>query len=119
MGKPEKPFNGGQWTNARMMSFIRSALRGASIRWNPMQQAKKDARRAYHGLNARRKWEYLCGVCGGWFAGNETRVHHIEPCGELNKFEDIGMFCKRLFCEKEGFIVMCDGCHIKEHKGDK
>jgi len=118
MAKP-KPYNGGTWTQARMMSFIRSNLRLASRKWGPIRMTKANARRAYTGDNKRQKWEYKCDECGGWFKGSQTAVHHKNPCGTLKDWGDIETFCRNMFCEEDGFIVLCDGCHAIAHEKEK
>ena len=69
------------------------------------------ARRPYVGDNKRQKWEYACWICGGYFKGTEVQVDHIIPCGTLRVWDDLVGFVQRLFCEIEGFRVLCHGCH--------
>jgi len=114
-----KPYNGGTWTQSRMMSFIRSNLRLATRKWGPMRQAKDLNRRTYRGANARQKWEYKCGDCGKWFKGTEVAVHHRIPCGSLKDWDDLGDFARRMFCEVDGLKLVCDGCHKAEHEKEK
>lgn len=111
MRKTRKEYNNGRWTRARYFGFIRSALRSASRKWQPIHDARKAARRPYHGPNKRRKWEYQCAVCGKWFAGKEVQVDHIEPVGTLKRYDDLPAFVERLFCEQEGLRVVCKPCH--------
>lgn len=115
--KVDRPFANGTWTHARMMSFLRSNLRKASIKWPPIQAAKKAARREYSGPNKRQKWEYQCNMCFGWFMGKDTQVDHITPAGSLKSFDDLPGFVSRLFCEMEGLQVLCTACH-KSRKTD-
>ena len=84
--------------------------------WKPILNCKKNARREYEGENKRRKFEYQCGECLNYFPDKEVAVHHINPVGALNSFEDLATFVKNLFCEEDGLILLCDGCHDKEHK---
>ena len=114
-----KPYAGGRWSRAKFFSFIRSALRSASIRWPPKGDAMRAARRAYTGENKRRKWEYLCAECGGWFAGKDVAVDHIVPCGKLREFSDLPGFVERLLCEEDGFRVLCDSCHSVKTQREK
>lgn len=110
-----KPYAGGRWSRARYWSFIRSALRAASIRWPPKADAMKAARRAYQGTdNARQKWEYWCAACEQWKMGKDVRVDHIEPCGSLKCAEDLPGFVTRMFCEEDGFQVVCKSCHDRK-----
>ena len=111
--KVERPFNSGQWTRARYFSFIRSALRRASVKWPPIHEARKRARRAYKGPDKRRKWEYQCEKCGRWFDGKGTQVDHIVPAGTLRGYDDLPGFVERLFCESDRLRVLCLACHKK------
>ena len=107
---------GGQWTEAGFWGFLRSGLRRMSIRWPPRELAEIAARREYHGDNKRRKWEYQCAMCDEWCAGKDIQVDHIEACGQLKDFSDLSGFCERLFCEPEGFQVLCSSCHKPKTK---
>lgn len=114
-----KPFNAGTMTASAFFSFIRSALRQKSRWWKPITQAKLKARRAYKGVNKRRKWEYQCNKCKQWFDNTTVSVDHIRPVGTLTKFEDLPEFVKNLFCEADNLQVLCDKCHNKKTKKDK
>ena len=77
--KVEKPYNGGQWTEARKKSFIISALRKA--RWPVKYQVLKDAY-VIDGINPKtgRKCKlYRCAMCRGLFVQKEMAVDHILP----------------------------------------
>lgn len=113
---------GETWTEAAFWGFIRSNIRLMSRKWGPIREVLKDARRPYAGPDKRRKWEFQCARCRGWFARKEVEVNHLIPCGSLKSFEDIGPFVKRLLVEKEGFEVLCKGkgsCHQKETNSQK
>lgn len=115
--KVDRPHAGGRWTRARFWGFIRSALRLASRKWPPRAAALVAARRPYVGPNTRQKWEFRCAVCGGWFAGKDVEVDHVEACGQLRSFDDLPVFCRRLFCEVDGLRVLCKReCHAR-HRG--
>ena len=112
MGKKvKKPYNGGQWSKARYWGFIRSNLRMASRKWGPRIEALKMARRAYKGPNKRQKWEHQCKKCSKWFKATLVQVDHITPCGALTEFRHLPGFVKRMFCEVDGFQVLCKECH--------
>lgn len=111
--KVEKPYNGGQWTKARFSSFIKSALRQASMRWGPKNEALRDAR-------VRKGW-YICAECsqeapttvkkGGKRVRN-IHVDHILPVIDPAKgFESWDKVVERMFCEKEKLRVLCADCH--------
>jgi 5-methylcytosine-specific restriction endonuclease McrA len=84
------------------------------MQWKPVNERKKMSRRKYVGDNKRRKWEYQCGHCGGWFSDNEIEVDHIVEAGSLRSFEDLAGFCERLFCEVDGLECLCKECHKKK-----
>ena len=108
----EKTRAGGRWTEAKFFGFIRSALRSASIRWPPKADALRDSRIPYMGVdNPRQKWQYPCHQCGEWFMGKEVQADHIVPCGSLRCFADLPGFVERMFCEQEGFRILCKPCH--------
>lgn len=109
-------YMGGQWTPARFTSFIKSALRSASMKWAPIQQVKKEARV--------RRGFYQCSGCGEVVPatlppkpGNKRRiknvlVDHIDPIIDPHTgFTTWDDFVDRLFCEKENLQVLCHACH--------
>lgn len=99
----ERTRNGGTWTEARYFSFIRSALRSAFQKWGPKHEAKKLAKRGYN--------QYECAHCGEIYGNKDTEVDHIEPAGSLKAYEDLPAFVERMFCEVDGFQVLCKACH--------
>ncbi len=99
----EKTRNGGQWSEARYFGFIRSALRAAFQRWGPRNACKLNAKVGYN--------QYECAECKGIFGNKEVQVDHITPCGTLKTFEDLPAFVENMFCEAEGFQLMCKPCH--------
>lgn len=99
----ERTRNGGNWTEARYFSFIRSALRSAFQKWGPKHEAKKLAKRGYN--------QYECAHCGEIYGNKDTEVDHIEPAGSLKTYNDLPSFVERMFCEVEGFQVLCKACH--------
>lgn len=107
------------WTNSQFFSFIRSALRSASNRYPVKYEVKNASRRKYNGGNKRQSWEYQCNKCRNWYSAKEVSVDHIVPVGSLNSFDDLPMFCKKLFCGKEGLQVLCNLCHSEKSGMDK
>ena len=99
----ERVRNGGQWTEARFWGFIRSALRSAFQKWSPKHEAKKSARIE--------RGKYLCAACKGVFNNSEVEVDHRVPCGALKTYDDLPGFVERMFCEANGFQVLCRQCH--------
>lgn len=113
----EKTHCGNTWTSAKYFSFIRSALRSAFRKYPVKYQVKAEASRPYVGTDKRRKKEYQCNVCKGWFADKEVAVDHIIPCGSLKTYEDLPRFVETLFCQSDNLQIICDSCHrIKTNK---
>lgn len=109
----EKTRNNGTWTQARFNSFIKSLLRKGTQRWSPKNLCLKTARMS--------KGNYLCNGCqeivpvtvvkGGKRVKN-VHVDHIlpvvDPAVGFTTWDDC---IERMFCEVEGFQVLCSGCH--------
>jgi len=107
-----KDFCSGTWTAAKFKGFIRNTLRRASMRWKPRNDAKIAARRPNESDNKRLKWEYQCCQCKNWFPDKEVEVDHIVPCGAIDGEGGLDGFVARLFCEVDGFQILCKhNCH--------
>lgn len=112
-------YNDGSWTSARFFGFVRSLLRQGSQRWPPRNAAVKAARQPYRGRQPRRKWSYRCALCSKLFKRTDVEIDHIVPCGSLTSLEDLPGFVERLFCEEDGFRILCKPCHKDVTKGEK
>jgi 5-methylcytosine-specific restriction endonuclease McrA len=110
-----KTRNHGTMSEAAFFGFIRSALRGKSRWWKPINACKQAARRPVKD-KGRQKWEYQCNNCKGWFSEKETQVDHIVEVGALKSLSDLPVFVERLFCEVDGLQVLCIECHNKKTK---
>lgn len=111
----DKPFNDGTMSTSAFFGMLRSALRRKSMYWKPIFKVRKAAQIPYIGPNKRRKYSYVCQSCKGVFSDKECAVHHINEVGTLTCFEDLPNFVRNLFCEEEGLILICNGCHDKVH----
>ena len=114
----EKPYNGGQWTEARYNSFIKSALRSASQRWPPKYQVLSEAKlgKRINPLTGRLAEHYKCNACEGAFVLKSVKVNHITPVVPVTGFDSWDGVIQRLFCEKSGLEVLCTECHRKVTK---
>ena len=100
------------WTEAYILSRIRSVLRRLSMQMPSIRECRLAVRRPYTGNNPRLKWEYPCAHCSGWFSEKETHVDHIVPAGSLKSFEDVGPFSRRLlFPTPDQLQILCKPCH--------
>lgn len=116
-----------KWTDARFNSFIKSALRAASMKWRPKHNVKKEARVAY-GV-------YLC---AGYKTephnvkaslppngGNKRRINnaiidHINPIIDPSVgFVSWDSVIKRMFCSEDGLQVLCYNCHKNKTADEK
>lgn len=84
--------------------------------WRPIGEVRNRAKINYTGFNKRRKYSYICEECGAEVDGKNSAVHHKVPVGSLKSFEDLPDFCRRLFVEADGLILLCSECHDKKHK---
>lgn len=106
--------NGGEWTEARFNSFVKSALRAASRKWPPKY---KCLNAAFVGSKINRKTgrmakHYECNCCHNEFPLKDVQVDHIEaiidPSVGFLTWDDV---INRMFCEIENLQVLCIGCH--------
>lgn len=99
--------------------WVKRYLEQLSYRWEPRTQAKNRARRSSQLPDKRTKWEYQCNHCKKWFKGAEVQLDHILPKGLYSK-QTFFTWLERLFCNADGFQVLCKPCHLKktntEHK---
>ena len=112
MSKP-KPYNSGQWTQARMNSFVKSALRGA--RWPVKYECIKSAytgKSAPNPATGRLCKQYRCADCMRSFPQKHVRADHIKPVVDpVRGFVDWNTYVERLFVELDGFQCLCKECH--------
>jgi len=99
----------GLYTEAQFWGFIRSGLREKHQRWKPRSEAIRLASRK---LKAdKRKVEVKCALCKKWWGRREIHADHVTPVGSLMSYQDLPGFVERLFCEVEGYRVLCKECH--------
>ena len=109
--KPPKTRNGGQWTEARFSSFVKSALRGAQ--WPPKYSSIKQAfiKNGINKKTGRQCKLHRCYKCDGVYPQNQMHADHIIPVVGPEGFVDWNTFIARLYVEKEGFRAICKLCH--------
>lgn len=116
----DKPFNGGQWTQARMKSFVMSALRRA--KWPVKYRA---IGMAYEGKGKNPATGRVCKLhrcqsCSEVYPAGEMQADHIEPVvpvdGQWGKTTSwLGVnwneLLPRLWCELDNYQAICHDCH--------
>jgi 5-methylcytosine-specific restriction endonuclease McrA len=114
--------NGGNWTEARFNSFVKSALRAASRRWPPKYECLSSA---YVGTklndkSGRQAKHYKCACCLGSFPAKDVQVDHISPIINPEKgFTTWDDVVNAMFCEKENLQILCTSCHAIKTKEER
>ncbi|MGL4584067.1 MAG: HNH endonuclease signature motif containing protein [Flavobacterium sp.] len=106
-------FNGGEWTQARFNSFVKSALRSASQRWPPKYKVLNDACIGKH-INiktGRLAKHYKCAACSGNYPAKDVVVDHILPVVPIEGFTSWDVVVDRMYCEADNLQVLCKPCH--------
>lgn len=115
-------FNGGDWTQARFNSFVKSTLRAASRRWPPKYQCLNDAFVIVQTnvKSGRAAKHYRCNCCKQLFVGADVEVDHIKPLIDPSTgFTTWDEVIDNLFCEKDNLQVLCKPCHVTKTSAEK
>lgn len=124
---PSKPYNTGEWTESRFNSFIKSALRQASVRWPPRYQVLKEARIergiylcAGYKRQAHQVPASLPPPPGKKRRLSNTNIDHIDPViatdTGFTSWDDV---ISRMFCEKDGLQLLCHHCHTAKTQDER
>lgn len=71
-----------------------------------VKENKKTGRKAKH---------YRCNSCYGEFPSSEVQRDHIQAVIDPFKgFESWDMVIERMFCNAEGYQILCSECHKKK-----
>lgn len=84
-------------------AFAVSSLRRSSYRWPPRYQAMNAARVE--------RGKYKCAKCDVVTNRKNVQVDHLVTVVPLEGFDSWDGFIDRLFCDIEGFRVLCKPCH--------
>lgn len=115
-------FNNGDWTQARFNSFVKSALRSASLRWPARYQSLNEAKTTtkVNSKTGRLAQHYKCNSCLNQFPAKDVRVDHIDPIINpetgFTTWDDV---VNKMFCEKSNLQVLCVECHNIKTKAEK
>lgn len=86
-----------------LKSWITSRLRGQSYKWPPRNEALVRAR-IERGL-------YKCSCCRESFKRDNVQIDHIKPVVPFTGWDSFDGFISRLFCDVDGFQIICIICH--------
>lgn len=125
-----RPFCNGDWTEARMRSFVMSALRRAQ--WPPKYNVIDRAFIGY-GINpatGRKCKLHKCEECGGGFPKTTMKADHADPVipikhdwavSEDNFLGyDFNEVMRRMWIEVDGgWNVLCKACHDSKSAEEK
>ena len=92
-------------------------MRGATTRYPPKYETLNDAfvDKRVNSKTGRVGKHFQCASCKGIFPTKEVQVDHIQPVVDPVKgFEDWNTYIERLFCDREGFQVLCVECHSEK-----
>lgn len=118
---PARPLtrNSGTMTESEFFSMFKSMLRSGTKFWKPKLEYLESKSRPYTGPNKRIKKEYCCEKCNNWNVRAKVQVDHINPCGGIKYFEDIGDVAERMYIEADsGWQVLCLECHVYKTKNE-
>lgn len=114
-----RPYGGGTLTAAMKRSMIIGALR--RVRWPCKYQALKNAYvgRLTNTSTGRLAKHYQCAVCGQHFPAKGVQIDHIEPVIPFTGFDSWEGVIARMFCETDGFQVLCLEDHTTKTKQER
>lgn len=106
----DRPRNSAQWTEGQFRRFVISALRRA--KWPVKYEALNAACRGteINPKTGRKRKIYACAACNGRFGAKDVQVDHIVPV-QAGGSKDWESVVERMFCELDGFQVLCSECH--------
>lgn len=125
-----RPYCNGDWTEARMRSFVMSALRRAS--WSPKFDVINRAfvRKGINPETGKPCKLHLCEECGNEFPKGKMKADHHEPVIPIRHSwaDDPGSFLgynwnevmRRLWIEQgDGWNVICEQCHLAKTDAER
>lgn len=84
------------------------------MRWKPINEIKKQKRFNYTFPGKKNKYAWKCEICNKIIDSSELHVDHIIPAGSLRNSDDLKGFVERLFCEIDGFQILCSSCNLNK-----
>jgi 5-methylcytosine-specific restriction endonuclease McrA len=88
-------------------SWLLGALRRLSSRYPPKYLTKVEARVE--------RGKYKCSKCQKICRAKDVETDHIIPVIDPERgFTNWDDYINRLFCDKEGFQILCSECHLEK-----
>lgn len=118
--KAIKPYNGNQWTTARMRSFVMSAVRRAKWPQKYVSISKAFVEDGINPTTGRKCKLHKCECCGDILPKGKLQADHRDPVipidGKWGKTTEwLGYnwneLLPRLFIDAHGFDAICKTCH--------
>lgn len=123
-----KTRNQGTQTEAGYIGWLKSLMRKGSMKWRPRNAVKQAARQEDKVINpatGRECWGVVCAECGKVELEKLAHMDHINPivpigknlylCGrddfDPEKHICLAEMAENLYCEAEGWQVLCHDCH--------
>lgn len=93
--------------------FAVQALRRASLRWRPRNEARILARteRKINDATGRLAWHSKCKTCGLEKPDGQMELDHLVPVIGKEGFTNFDNYIDRLYCEVNNFQILCTNCH--------
>lgn len=109
------------WSSAKRHAFIVSVLRAGTRRWPPKYETLVEAKtkKKVNILTGRMAQHYRCAKCKRDFPATGIEVDHIQPVVDAAGFTTWDSYIERMFCDKEGFQILCKPCHKKKTLKEK
>jgi len=106
-------------------------IRRLSYRWPPRSEALDAARRIAREFEARPgvppksvsrriRLFFACATCGRIYPRRGVSVDHIDPVVDPKRgWAGWDSYLERLFCEADGFQILCNDCHDKKTERER
>lgn len=87
-------------------NWLLQKIRRISYQYPPRKEAIKRGRVS--------RGKYRCAIClGENFGPKDIQLDHINPVIDPhNGFQDWNTYIERLFCDTEGWQIVCKACHL-------
>lgn len=124
MKKAKPPFN--------QEMAIRGANRRLFARSPVVREKLEESRQEFprykkDGSLAKKPWvKRQCEVCSEWVGSTKIAIDHVDPVvppdgfpDDMDMWDRINTFLRRLWCEKDNLQRICDDCHDKKTKNER